>query len=159
DQRRDRLERGRLRDGIRGKEIGARWIVGDAGRWKIGGLAVRRLSSGRRSVAGGPGDHRVAAEQSLLFQVFARQGPPVAPESACSTSSRIRSATSRLDKSGSSVGAPLFRTIVTRFVGTSNPAPGSSASFKMTKSSALSCNFWRARATPSPPSPSRPPVS
>src|SRR2546426_6836475 len=67
-------------------------------------------------------------QQPLLFQVSPRPCPPVRHDRACSTASRIFSATSRLGRSGSLTGSPCFGTIVTRFVETSNPAPGSSAS-------------------------------
>src|SRR2546425_6455599 len=46
---------------------------------------------------------RVAPQQPLLFQEFARQCPPVAHVRARSTASRIFSATSRLERSGSSI--------------------------------------------------------
>src|SRR5207244_10074411 len=90
-------------------------------------------------------------QHPLLFHEFPRQLSPVAHVRACSTASRILSATSRLESNGNSVGSPLFPMIVTRFVVTSNPAPGSSASFRMTKSRVVSCSFFLAFPTPSPP--------
>src|ERR1041385_533497 len=145
-QARDRVARGRLRHGIVGKQVAAGGIVGKAGGGKVGMRDARRGM--RRQFRQ---YHRTPAQHPLLFQKLSCEVAPVAHLSDCSTASRIRSATSRLGSTGNSIGSPPFPMIVTRFELTSNPAPGSSASFRTTKSSTLSCSFLRALATPSPP--------
>src|SRR5437016_6985596 len=75
-------------------------------------------------------DHRISAKQPLLLQVFDCESPAIS-QSASSTTSRIRSATSRLESNGRSTCLPLRPRIVTRLVVTSNPAPGSVASFRI----------------------------
>src|SRR5207248_9654142 len=131
-------ERGRRGDRVVREQVAAGGIVRKAGRRKIGmrdgGCGMRDSTcsyASRIPHLASRQDNVIAPQQPLLFQEFARQCPPVAHVSACSTASRIRSATSRLSSSGSSIGVPLFPMIVTRFVVTSNPAPGSSALFRM----------------------------
>src|SRR5439155_609452 len=130
-QRGHGVERGRLVQRIGAEQVAAGGVVGEAGRGKVGPLVPESSFGFPRARARGGTirqNDRVPPQQPLLFQEFARQCPPVAHVRACSTASRIFSATSRLVRSGSSIGSPPFPMIVTRFVATSNPAPGSSGS-------------------------------
>src|SRR5690606_23019197 len=89
----------------------------------------------------------VFPELAALAQVPGQQLPDGAHgrgPSRAATRSSSASATSCLDMSGSASSPPLRSRITTRFVSTSNPAPGSVASFNTMRSSPFASSFARA---------------